>query len=125
MLYMFKSHNGIWKIEFTEVLDNIEVVLLSSDVISDIIPVLTILVILILTNKKAVSHQLVSKVVAHFQEFQLLFHTDAAQVFKKVPVSLRGLLGQSNMVMIVGHKIRTPKGVSVLYLQYRYLSKKE
>ena len=116
MLYMSKSHNGIWKIYFTEVLDNIEGLLLSSGVISDIIPGLTILVILILTNKTSVYHQLVSKVAAQFQEFQLLFQTDDAQVFKKVLVNLRGLLRQSNMVMIIGHKIRTLKGVSIIYI---------
>ena len=110
--------------EFTEVLDNIEGLLLSSGVISDILPGLTILVILILTNKTSVYHQLVSKVAAQFQEFQLLFQTDDAQVFKKVLVNLRGLLRQSNMVMIVGHKIRTPKGVSVLYVQPGYLTEK-
>ena len=59
--------------EFTEVLDNIEGLLLSSDVISDIIPGLTILVIVILTNKKAVSHQLVSKVAERFRDCRCCF----------------------------------------------------
>ena len=77
--------------EFTEVLDNIEGLLLSSGVISDIIPGLTILVILILTNKTSVYHQLVSKVAAQFQDFQLLFQSDDAQVFKKVLMNLRGV----------------------------------
>ena len=54
-----------------------------------------------------------------------MFHTDDAQVFKKVLVNLRGLLRQSNMVMIVGHKIRTPKGVSVLYVQPGNLTEKQ
>ena len=117
MLSASKSQHGIWKIEFNEVLVNSVGDVSSSDVISVIRPRQTVLVALILSNNKSVPLQLVSKVAIRFQEFQVLFHTDSAQVFKKVPVDLRGSLEEFDMEMIVGHKIGTRKGFSALYVQ--------
>ena len=45
---------------------------------------------------------------------QLLFYTDVAQAVGKVPVDLRGYLGESNMVTLVGHNFRESKSVDAL-----------
>ena len=99
MLYMSKSQQGIWKIEFTEVPVNSDGVFFSSDVISTICPFKNDLVARIVYNNKSVPLQPVTKVAVRFQEFQVLFHADAALVFKKVLVDLIVFLGESDIVM--------------------------
>ena len=44
----------------------------------------------------------------------MLLHTDVAQEFGKVPVYLRGGLGESEMVTFVVNKFGDPKGVAAL-----------
>ena len=96
---------------------NSAIVVSSSDVISSICFRQSVLVTLILANNKFLPLQTVFNVAARLQEFQLMFHTDAVQVFQKVPVDLSGTQADSNMVMIVGHRFRDPKGKSALYVQ--------
>ena len=81
MLFISKSQHIITKIDLTQVPVNSVSVLFSSDFISAIRPGKIILVTLILANSKSVPLQPVSKVAALFQEFQVLFHSDAAQVY--------------------------------------------
>ena len=58
-----------------------------------------------------------SKVNAHFREFWVMFHTDAAQAVEEVVVDLIGALGEYNMVTLVGHDFGDPKVVAALYVQ--------
>ena len=114
---MYKSQHGIWKIEFAEVPVKSVGVVSSSDIISVNRPKQTVLSTLIITNNKSVLLHTVSMVAARFQEFQVLFHADAAQVLKKFPVYLRGSMGESDMVMIISHNNGDTKGVSALYVR--------
>ena len=117
MLSMSKSQHGIRKIEVTYVpVDSVGVVS-SSDVISAIRPGQTVLVTLMLANNESGALQPVAKVAARCRELHVLFHTDAAQAVGKVPVDLRGALGEADMVTIVGHKFGAPKGVAALYVR--------
>ena len=55
-----------------------------------------------------------AKVVAHFQDLQVLFRVDYAWAVGKVPVGIGGGLGESDMVTLVGHKFGSLKGVAAL-----------
>ena len=117
MLSISISQHGIRKIEVTFVpVDSVGVVS-SADVISAIRPGQTVLVTLMLANNESGALQPVAKVGARCRELQVLFHTDAAQAVGKVPVDLRGALGEADMVTIVGHKFGAPKGIAALYVR--------
>ena len=121
---MSKSQHVIQKIEETYVPVNSVGVVSSSDVISVISPGQTFLFTLMLTNNKSVSLQPVAKVDAGFWWLQFLFHTDYTQAFVRVPVNLRGEMGEADMVTLVGHDFGPPKGVAALCIQPGCLSKR-
>jgi cysteine desulfurase len=76
----------------------------------------TILVTLMLANNESGALQPVEKVARLCRETGILFHTDAAQAAGKVSVDLH-VLGNADMVSLVGHKIGAPKGVACLYVR--------
>ena len=124
MLSVSKYQHCIRKIKVDYVPVNSVGVVSSSDVISSIHPVKTVLVTLMVVNNNSGSLHPVSNVAAHFQELQVLFHTNFFQAFRKVPVDLRGDLVEAYMVNIVGHKFGGPKGVDALYVQPGCLAKR-
>ena len=111
---MSKSQHVIQKIEETYVPVNSVGVVSSLDVISVISPGQTVLFTLMLANNKSVSLQPVANVAAGFWELQVLFHTYYTRAFVKVPVNLRGDMGESDMVTPVGHYFGPPNGMSCL-----------
>ena len=115
--YIPRSQHSIQKIEATYDLVNSVGVVSSSDITSAIRPGQTFLFTLMLSNKKSVSLQPVANVAARFRELQVIFHTDVAQEFVKVPVNLRGDLVEADMVTLVDHTFGPPKGVAALYVQ--------
>ena len=122
--YIPRSQHSIQKIEATYDLVNSVGVVSSSDITSAIRPGQTFLFTLMLSNNKSVSLQPVANVAVCFHDLRVMFHTDVAQVVRKVPVDLRGGLVESNMVMLIGHKFRTLKGVIALYVRPVCLTKR-
>ena len=101
MISMSKFQHGIQNIELTYVLVKSVGVVSSSDVISDICPVQTGFVTLMIANNMSGELQPVVKVATHCQGFRVLFHTDAAQAVIEAPVDLIGNLGEAEVLMLV------------------------
>jgi cysteine desulfurase len=99
---------------------------LASDVISAIQThaAYTILVTMMLANNETGAIQPVAEVAqycrrynqSHTENTSILFATDAAQATGKISVTLQDL-GYPDIVVIVGHKFGTPKGIGCMYIR--------
>lgn len=75
----------------------------------------TVLVTVMLANNESGALQPVAEIAAACRERGILMHTDAAQACGKVNVA--ELVGEADMITIVGHKLGAPKGVAALYVR--------
>lgn len=73
----------------------------------------TILISLMHANNETGTLQPIHNFAAVAQERGILFHTDAVQSFKKVPLDLTRV----HLCSLSAHKIHGPKGVGALYVQ--------
>jgi cysteine desulfurase len=76
----------------------------------------TVLVTLMLANNESGALQPVAEVARACRQRRILFHTDAAQAAGKVSCQIN-VLGNPDMISIVGHKIGAPKGIAALYVR--------
>mmetsp|Transcript_267 Transcript_267/g.396 ORF Transcript_267/g.396 Transcript_267/m.396 type:complete len:472 (-) Transcript_267:108-1523(-) len=75
----------------------------------------TVLVTVMLANNESGALQPIAEIAAACRERDILLHTDAAQACGKVNVA--DLVGEADMITIVGHKMGAPKGVAALYVR--------
>jgi cysteine desulfurase len=75
----------------------------------------TILVSIMHANNEVGTIQPIAECSAIARTRGVLFHTDAAQSFGKIPVSADSL--GADLVTIAGHKLYAPKGVGALYVR--------
>jgi len=61
----------------------------------------------------------VEEIAAIVHRKKVLFHTDAVQAVGKVPINLAHAHSHINFLSVSGHKLHSPKGVGVLYVNRR------
>lgn len=77
----------------------------------------TALVSIMAVNNEIGVIQPLAEIGALCNERGVLFHTDAAQAFGKIPLDVEAM--QIDMLSISGHKIYAPKGIGALYIRRR------
>jgi len=74
----------------------------------------TILISIMMANNEIGTIAPVHEIGKIAKEYEILFHTDAAQAFGHMPVDVRAL--NINIMSISSHKMYGPKGVGALYV---------
>jgi cysteine desulfurase len=88
--------------------------LLDMQKLKDAITDKTILVSVMAANNEIGVLQPIAEIGSLCRENKIVFHTDAAQAFGKIPLDVKEM--QIDMMSISGHKIYGPKGVGALYV---------
>lgn len=98
--------------------------LISLEALRQAITPQTCLVSIMGVNNETGVMQDLAAIGALCRERQIVFHSDCAQTFGKIPLSVKSL--GINLMSISGHKIYGPKGIGALYIgrkpHYRLLS---
>lgn len=74
----------------------------------------TLMVSIMTINNEIGTIQPIAEIGAICRKHNIIFHTDAAQAFGKIPLNVKEM--QIDMMSISGHKIYAPKGIGVLYV---------
>lgn len=75
----------------------------------------TILITIMHSNNEVGTIQPIEEIGQISREYQILFHTDAAQSVGKIPINVKKL--NVDFLSIAGHKLYAPKGVGALYIR--------
>lgn len=91
--------------------------LVSVEQISDNITDKTILVSVMMVNNEIGVIQPIKQIGELCRSKKVLFHTDGAQAFGKIPINVNEM--NIDLMSISGHKIYGPKGIGALYIRRR------
>ncbi|MCQ2550015.1 MAG: cysteine desulfurase NifS [Lachnospiraceae bacterium] len=75
----------------------------------------TILISIMFANNEIGTIQPIAEIGAIAKKHQVLFHTDAVQVFGQIPINVEEM--HIDMLSASGHKLNGPKGIGFLYIR--------
>ena len=91
--------------------------LVSPDLLADTIDERTLIVSVMAAHNEIGVIQPLAEIGALCRSRGVLFHTDAAQAFGKIPLDVEAM--RIDLMSISGHKIYGPKGIGALYIRRR------
>lgn len=87
------------------------------DTIKNAIKENTILVSIMHVNNETGVIQNIKKIGNLCKRYNILYHVDASQSIGKIPINLKNI--NINLMSFSGHKIYGPKGIGILYIDYK------